>query len=278
MNASEFPTPPLPTPPLPTNDASIRQALVAVQGVSLSFGGNTVLSNVDLNVRSGEIYSIIGPNGAGKTSLLNCINGFYKPTAGRISFDDKDMSRLSVSRLARMGVARTFQNLALFRDLSTIDNLLLGRNLMMKTSFAQAAWYWGATRNEELNHRAAVEETVHLLQLAGVRDATVGRLSYGTQKRIEFGRALASRPKLILLDEPMAGMTQVEKSEMSAFIRTANKLLDVTVILIEHDVGIIMDLSDRIAVLDRGVKIAEGSPRQISTDESVIAAYLGTDH
>lgn len=278
MNASELPTPPLPTPPLSTNDASISQALVAVQGVSLTFGGNTVLSNVDLNVRSGEIYSIIGPNGAGKTSLLNCINGFYKPTAGRISFDDKDMSRLSVSHLARMGVARTFQNLALFRDLSTIDNLLLGRNLMMKTSFAQAAWYWGATRNEELNHRAAVEETVHLLQLAGVRDATVGRLSYGTQKRIEFGRALASRPKLILLDEPMAGMTQVEKSEMSAFIRTANKLLDVTVILIEHDVGIIMDLSDRIAVLDRGVKIAEGSPRQISTDESVIAAYLGTDH
>lgn len=273
MNASE-----LPAPPLPANDASIRQALVTVQGVSLSFGGNTVLSNVDLNVRSGEIYSIIGPNGAGKTSLLNCINGFYKPTAGRISFDDKDMSRLSVSRLARMGVARTFQNLALFRDLSTIDNLLLGRNLMMKTSLAQAAWYWGATRNEELNHRAAVEETVHLLQLEAVRDATVGRLSYGTQKRIEFGRALASRPRLILLDEPMAGMTQVEKSEMSAFIRTANKLLDVTVILIEHDVGIIMDLSDRIAVLDRGVKIAEGSPRQISTDESVIAAYLGTDH
>ncbi|CCV06378.1 High-affinity branched-chain amino acid transport ATP-binding protein braF [Mesorhizobium metallidurans STM 2683] len=265
-------------PTIRTGRGRSDSQVIVVENVSLRFGGLAALTNVSLDVREGEIYSIIGPNGAGKTSLLNCINGFYTPTSGRITLGGDEIARLSPATIARSGLSRTFQNLALFKALSTIDNLLLGRNLKMRTNFLQAAVFLGPTKREEVKHRAAVEEIVHFLQLEAVRDEPVGQLPYGTQKRIEFGRALASEPKIILLDEPMAGMTQREKMEMCDFIRSANEMLNVTFVLIEHDIGVIMGLSDRIAVLDRGLRIAEGTPREIAADPAVISAYLGVEH
>jgi branched-chain amino acid transport system ATP-binding protein len=252
--------------------------LISLEDVSLRFGGVAALTSVTLKIDPGQIYSIIGPNGAGKTSLLNCINGFYHPTAGRVLLFGNDIAGLSATKVARCGLSRTFQNLALFRALSTVDNLLLGRNLKMRTNLLQAAVFLGATRGEEIQHRGAVEDIIHFLQLEAVRDDPVGQLPYGIQKRVEFGRALASEPTIILLDEPMAGMNQREKSEMSGFIKSANKMLNIAFVLIEHDIGIVMGLSDRIAVLDGGKKIAEGTPTEVAANPLVISAYLGVEH
>ncbi len=264
----------------PTAEASRSEpeTLLALEGVSLSFGAVTALSNLSLEIRQGEILAIIGPNGAGKTSLLNCINGFYRPTEGDVVFKGQRRRRMTVSMAARSGIARTFQNLALFKGLSTLDNLMTGRSLKMKTNIFQAMLFVGWTKREEIAHRERVEDIIHFLELEAVRETPVGRLPYGIQKRIELGRAIAAEPELILLDEPMAGMNHEEKQEMSRFILEINGNLGITLALIEHDIGVIMGLSHRIVVLDHGEKIAEGLPEQVAANPAVIDAYLGVEH
>jgi branched-chain amino acid transport system ATP-binding protein len=246
-----------------------------IQSVSKRFGGVQAVSEVSLDVHRGEILSVIGPNGAGKTSLLNMISGFYHPDSGRIAFEGHDTTHLAPHHVAALGVARTFQNIALFKGMSVLDNLMLGRHVRMRSGVFAALAYWGLAQREEVEHRERVEEIIDFLEIQDLRRQPTGALAYGLRKRVELGRALASDPKVLLLDEPMAGMNQEAKEDMARFILDVNEEWGTTVILIEHDMGVVMDISDRVAVLDMGRNIAEGTPDLVRARPEVIKAYLG---
>ncbi len=245
------------------------------------FGANAALSDVSFDVQRGEIRAIIGPNGAGKTSILNCISGFYRPQVGNIYLNaansdaPADLTTTPTHKIATLGLARTFQNIALYTGLSTLDNLMAARHIYMKQNMLQSMFYWGAARREETEHRRIVEEIIDFLEIAHIRKAIVGALPYGLRKRVELGRALAMEPQLLLLDEPMAGMNVEEKEDMARFILDIYERRGVTIVLIEHDMGLVMDISDRVVVLDFGRKIADGTPDEIKNDAEVIKAYLG---
>lgn len=248
-----------------------------VNDISLSFGGIKALQHVDFKVNEGEIFAVIGPNGAGKTSLINSINGFYSPQQGNILFEGKDISNLPPYTRAKLGISRTFQNIALYTHATVLDNLMAARHIHMKSNMLTGAIFWGAGKREEIEHRRYVEDIIDFLEMEYIRKTIVGTLSYGLRKRVELGRALALEPTLLLLDEPMAGMNVEEKEDMARFILDIHELQNTTIMLIEHDIGLVMDISHRIAVIDFGVKIGEGTPDEISQNEAVINAYLGQE-
>ncbi|MFO0996093.1 MAG: ABC transporter ATP-binding protein [Alphaproteobacteria bacterium] len=257
-----------------TDSAPILEA----RGLSLAFGGLTALDAVSFAVRPGELYSIIGPNGAGKTSLLNCISGRYSPSEGEILYKGRDITRLRPNHRAGLGIGRTFQNLALFGHMSVLDNIMVGRHHLLKSNFLTGALYWlGGAEREELAHRRQVEEIIDFLEIQHIRHATAGTLGYGLRKRVELARAIALKPDLLLLDEPMAGMNLEEKEDMARYIIDLNEEWDMSIIMIEHDMGVVMDLSHRVMVLDFGKLIALGTPDAVRKDEHVKRAYLGED-
>ena len=252
--------------------------LLSVDHISLSFGGVRALEDINFDIRKKEIFAIIGPNGAGKTSMLNVINGFYHPQQGVIQFKGLHRKQMRPHEAAVQGIARTFQNVALFKGMSTLNNIMSGRNLKMKSNLFWQALYYGPARKEEMENREVVEDIIDFLEIQSIRRTPVGKLPYGLQKRVELGRALAMEPELLLLDEPMAGMNIEEKQDMCRFILDINEQYGTTIVLIEHDMGVVMDLSERLIVLDYGRKIAEGTPDEIRGNQTVIDAYLGVAH
>jgi branched-chain amino acid transport system ATP-binding protein len=261
-----------------TQARTVGAVILDVKNISLRFGGVKALTDISFDVREHEVRAIIGPNGAGKSSMLNCINGVYAPQEGNITFRGQTFSHMNSRQVAEMGVARTFQNLALFKGMSVIDNLMSGRNLRMKSNIFQQAIRWGKAEREESEHREAVEKIIDFLEIQAWRKTPVGRLPYGLQKRVDLGRALAMEPQVLLLDEPMAGMNVEEKQDMSRFILDVNEEYGTTIVLIEHDMGVVMDISDRVVVLDYGKKIGDGTPQEVRANPDVIGAYLGTQH
>jgi branched-chain amino acid transport system ATP-binding protein len=253
--------------------------ILEVQDLSLSFGGLKALYHIQFEVPQGTIFAVIGPNGAGKTSLINSINGFYHPQHGQILFEGRNILPIPAHRRAKMGISRTFQNIALYTNATVLENLMAARHIHMhRTNMLTGALYWGIAQREEIEHRRRVEDIIDFLELESIRKTRVGALSYGLRKRVELGRALALEPKLLLLDEPMAGMNVEEKEDMARFILDIHEQQGTTIMLIEHDIGLVMDISHRIVVLDFGQKIGEGTPEEIGKNERVIKAYLGQEH
>jgi branched-chain amino acid transport system ATP-binding protein len=263
---------------LMSNVRRTGEIILAVSDISLSFGGVSALSGISFDVRDHEIRAIIGPNGAGKSSMLNVINGVYHPQQGTIAFRGKVRRDMNTHQAAAQGIARTFQNIALFKGMSVLDNIMTGRNLKMKATFIEQAIYFGRARREELENRRKVEQVIDFLEIQHIRKTPVGRLPYGLQKRVELARALAAEPTLLLLDEPMAGMNVEEKQDMCRFVLDVNEQYGTTIVLIEHDMGIVMDISDRVVVLDYGRKIGDGTPDEVRNSKTVIDAYLGVPH
>jgi branched-chain amino acid transport system ATP-binding protein len=258
-----------------TTARRIGEPILTADRITLAFGGITALNGISVEIRHHEILAIIGPNGAGKTSMLNVINGFYHPQAGTITWKGQTRRQMRPSNAAAQGIARTFQNVALFRGMTTLDNIMTGRLLRMRRNLLWQAIYFGPAEREELAHRAYVERIIDFLEIQAIRKTPVGRLPYGLQKRVELGRALAMEPELLLLDEPMAGMNVEEKEDMCRFILDVNGEFGTTIALIEHDMGVVMDICDHVVVLDYGRKIADGTPDQVRKDQAVLDAYLG---
>jgi branched-chain amino acid transport system ATP-binding protein len=260
------------------SDKRIGDVILDVKNISLAFGGVKALTDISFDVREHEIRAIIGPNGAGKSSMLNCINGVYTPQKGTIAFRGQTFDHMDSRQVAEMGIARTFQNLALFKGMSVLDNIMTGRNLRIKSNLLLQALRIGPAEREEMQHRAYVEQIIDFLEIQAHRKTPVGQLPYGLQKRVDLGRALALEPKVLLLDEPMAGMNVEEKQDMCRFILDVNDEFGTTVVLIEHDMSVVMDISDRVVVLDYGKKIGDGTPEEVRNNPEVISAYLGTSH